>query len=222
MAEKKEVTKNIEREYVIPLRNKCMTVVRYKKAPKAVKVVKEFIAKHMKVEDRDLTKVRLDKYVNEALWFRGIKKPIHKIKVKAVKDESGIVRVYAVDLPTNLHYKKLREEKASEAQKKIGEKAKKEIEAQKKAAEEAEAKEVEKAEEATGVPEEVAKEEAKLDVKETKKAKTASDEKEKESVAKASEQKELKKEAKENAEAPKKGKEKIAELRKEDKTSRGH
>jgi ribosomal protein L31E len=55
MAEKKEVTKNIEREYVIPLRNKCMTVVRYKKAPKAVKVVKEFIAKHMKVEDRDLT-----------------------------------------------------------------------------------------------------------------------------------------------------------------------
>lgn len=136
MAEKKELTK-IEREYTIPLREKCRSAVIYKKTPKAVKTVKEFVARHMRIEDRDLNKVRLDKYLNQALWYRGIRNPIHKIKVKVVK-EGDIVRVYAVDLPTNLHFKKVREEKKSAEQEKIGKVAAKEIEAQKKAEEEAE------------------------------------------------------------------------------------
>ena len=199
MAEKKEST-NIEREYIIPLREKGRSAVRYKKTPKAVKTVKEFVAKHMKIENRDLNKVKVDKYLNEALWYRGIKNPIHKIKVKVVK-EGEIVRVYAVDLPTNLHHKKKREDKNSEEQKKIGDKKKKEIEAQKKKEEEAEKAEEDK--DKDGVEDKV-------------------EEKEKETATKEVAQKEMKKEAKENAEAPKKGKEKIAELRKEDKTSRGH
>jgi large subunit ribosomal protein L31e len=198
MAEKKESTK-IEREYTIPLREKGRSVVKYKKTPKAVKTVKEFVAKHMKVENRDLNKVKLDKYLNEALWSRGIKNPIHKIKVKVVK-EGEIVRVYAIELPTNLHHKKKREDKKSQEQKKIGEKKKKELEAEKKEEEKAD-KETDK--DKDGVEDKV-------------------EEKEKETATKEVAQKEMKKEAKENAEAPKKGKEKIAELRKEDKTSRGH
>ena len=64
----------------------------------------------MKIRDRDLKKIKLDLYLNEALWFRGIKNPPHKIKVKAVT-EGDIVRVYAVDLPTNIDFKKKREDK---------------------------------------------------------------------------------------------------------------
>lgn len=117
MADKKETPK-IEREYVIPLRARRMHVPRYRKTPKSIKTVKEFLARHMKVYDRDLNKIKLDRYVNEFLWARGIKNPPHKIKVKATK-EGDIVKVSLVDMPTKLKFKKAREEKInSEATKK--------------------------------------------------------------------------------------------------------
>jgi len=113
---KEEVVK-IEREYIIPLRRRFQHVPRYKKTPKAVKTIKEFLVKHMKVYDRDLKKIKIDKYLNEALWFRGIKNPPHKIKVKAIK-EGEIVRVELVDFSDKLKFKKLRhgkiEKKAEE------------------------------------------------------------------------------------------------------------
>lgn len=106
-------TKNnsLEREYVIPLRSKYMHVPRYKKTPKAIKTVKEFLARHMKIRDRDLNKIKLDKALNEYLWFRGIKNPPHKVKVKATIDSQGFVRAELVDLPDKLKFKKIREEK---------------------------------------------------------------------------------------------------------------
>jgi large subunit ribosomal protein L31e len=109
MAEKKETTK-LEREYTIPLREKCRPVPTYKKTPKSVKTIKEFLARHMKLRDRDLNKIKLDMYLNEQLWTRGIKKPLHKIKVKVVQ-EGEIVRVYAADLPAKINFKKIRHEK---------------------------------------------------------------------------------------------------------------
>ena len=117
---KKTEEKNptIEREYIIPLREKCRVVPRYKKTPKAVKTIKEFIAKHMKIYDRDLNKIKIDEYLNEYLWFRGIRRPPHKIKVKAIK-EGEIVKVELVDYPNKLKFKKLREEKFD----KLGEEA---------------------------------------------------------------------------------------------------
>ena len=111
MAKKTEIkTEKLEREYVIPLREKVRVVPRYKKTNKAVKTVKEFLVRHMKVRDRDLSKIKIDKYLNEALWFRGIRKPPHKIKVKAVK-EGEIVRAELSDMPDKLKFKKAREEK---------------------------------------------------------------------------------------------------------------
>ena len=111
MAKKTETkTEKIEREYIIPLREKVRVVPRYKKVNKAVKSVKEFLARHMKIRDRDLNKIKIDRYLNEALWFRGIRKPPHKIKVKAVK-EGDIVRVELAKLPVKLKFKKEREEK---------------------------------------------------------------------------------------------------------------
>ena len=124
MAKKVEIkTEKIEREYVIPLREKGRSVPRYKKTPKAIKTVKEFLVKHMKIRDRDLNKIKIDRFVNEALWFRGIKNPPHKIKVKAIK-QGDIVRVELIDVPEKLKYKKAREDKIEVKSKELLEKRK--------------------------------------------------------------------------------------------------
>jgi large subunit ribosomal protein L31e len=115
----------LEREYIIPLREKIRNVPRYRKTEKAMKTIKEFIARHMKVVDRDLRKVKIDRYLNEILWMRGIKNPVHKIKVKAIK-EGDIVRVEAVDYPERLKFKKAREERVEGKAKEVVEKKKKE------------------------------------------------------------------------------------------------
>lgn len=76
-----------ERVFVIPLR-KVRYVRRWKRAQKAVRIVKEFVRRHMKVDN-----VKLTQEVNETLWMRGAKKPPLKIKVKALKDKDGNVEV---------------------------------------------------------------------------------------------------------------------------------
>ena len=108
---KAETKKESEaREYTIPLRARYQHVARYKKTPKAVKTIKEFLVKHMKIYDRDLKKIKIDRFLNEYLWFRGIKNPPHKVKVKVTK-EADIVKVELVNLPAKLKFKKAREEK---------------------------------------------------------------------------------------------------------------
>lgn len=103
MAEQ-ENKKIIEREYIVPLRREWQKVPRYRRAKKAIKALKEFIARHMKIYDRDLRKVKLDMYLNNEIWFRGIKKPANKIKVKAIKYDNGIVEVKLVELPKHIEF----------------------------------------------------------------------------------------------------------------------
>lgn len=126
--DKKPVEKPIEkpadeRTYVIPLREKCRPVPRYKKTNKAVKTIKEFLVRHMKIRDRDLRKIKLDSYLNEFLWSRGIRNPPHKVKVKAVQD-GEIVKVELVELPKKLQDKKAREEKINRIAEEAGAKKK--------------------------------------------------------------------------------------------------
>jgi large subunit ribosomal protein L31e len=123
--ETKTPSEKIEREYIIPLRHRWKIVPRYKKTPKAVKAIKEFLVRHMKIRDRDLDKIRIDKYLNEVMWARGIRSPPSKIKVRAVK-EGGIVRVTAVNLPNSIKFKKLRKEKVESKGKEIAKKKKEE------------------------------------------------------------------------------------------------
>ncbi|MEK6917331.1 MAG: 50S ribosomal protein L31e [Nanoarchaeota archaeon] len=149
MAKKIETTEKIEREYIIPLRKEIDKVAIYRRTEKAIKAIKEFVVRHMKIRDRDLKKVKIDKYLNEAMWTRGIKNPVHKIKVKVIK-EGEIVRVEAVDLPKNLKFKKLREEKIKKGAEEISKKKK----AEKKASEEPEKKPEEKPEEEKKVEDE--------------------------------------------------------------------
>ena len=94
----KEAKIILEREYIVPLRRKISTVPRYRRAKKAVRVLKEFIAKHMRVDDRDIRNVKVDIHLNNELWFRGIKKPQAKIKVIAKKFDNGIVTVELGDI----------------------------------------------------------------------------------------------------------------------------
>ncbi len=116
-------TEKIEREYVIPLRDAWKKVPRYKRAAKAIRTIKEFLVKHMKIYDRDLKKIKIDKYLNEFVWFRGIKKPPYKIKVRAIRD-GEIVKVELAELPAKLKFKKLREEKIEKASEEKGKRKK--------------------------------------------------------------------------------------------------
>ncbi|MDO8871070.1 MAG: 50S ribosomal protein L31e [Methanobacteriaceae archaeon] len=77
----------MERIYVIPLR-KVKDAPRTIRAPKAVRVVRAFLQKHMKAEE-----IKIDASINEKIWERGIQKIPPKIKVKAVKEEDGSVAV---------------------------------------------------------------------------------------------------------------------------------
>tara|TARA_Y100000310_G_scaffold324512_1_gene386437 strand:+ start:694 stop:1278 length:585 start_codon:yes stop_codon:yes gene_type:complete len=122
MADKKTETptNKLEREYVIPLRDKWKRVPRYKRANKAIKAIKEFLARHMKIRDRDLKKIKIDKYLNEEVWFKGIKKPPARIKIKASK-EGDIVKVELAEMHKKLKFKKAREEKREQKAKEIAE-----------------------------------------------------------------------------------------------------
>ncbi len=86
---------NLEREYIVPLRKEWLKSVRFKRAKKAARALKEFLAKHMKTDEEN---VKLSRWVNEELWERGIKNPPAKIKVKVSKDDKGIVHAELADL----------------------------------------------------------------------------------------------------------------------------
>lgn len=112
MADKKIETKvELEREYVIPLRNEWRKGANYERAGKAIKVIKKFIARHMKVPEHDVTKVKLDQWLNQEVWFRGKKKPPARIKVKATKDSTGIVNVELAELPEFVKFEKAKKER---------------------------------------------------------------------------------------------------------------
>ncbi len=77
-----------ERLYTIPLRI-TNWVPRWKRTPRAVRFVREYITRHMKPDN-----VLIMPEVNEALWSRGLKKPPRRIRVRAVKNADGDVKIY--------------------------------------------------------------------------------------------------------------------------------
>ena len=166
MAETKTQTDKIEKEYIIPLRRKWVKVPRYKRANKAIKAIKEFLARHMKVGDRDLNKIKLDKYLNEFVWIRGIRKPPIKIKVKVVK-EGEIIKAELAELPEAFKFKKARLEKREKKATEIISKKKEKAEEPEKTEEKKE-EEKKEAEEKKAAVVEAGKELAKKAAKTTK------------------------------------------------------
>jgi len=81
-----------ERIYTIPFYPKLKLSTINKRAPRAIRIMKEFIYRHMKAED-----IIIDNELNEYIWARGIQKPPRKVRVRALKDEDGIVELYLVE-----------------------------------------------------------------------------------------------------------------------------
>lgn len=73
----------------IPLRV-VRTVPRTKRAPRAIKAIREHVVRHMKAKAED---VWIDPLVNAVLWRRGIQKPPHRIRLKVIKFEDEQVTV---------------------------------------------------------------------------------------------------------------------------------
>lgn len=73
----------VERNYTIPLRKGFVKVPKYYRSKRAINQIKDFVMKHMKVEE-----VKVGKNLNEFVWHHGIKNPPGKVKVKVVKEDS--------------------------------------------------------------------------------------------------------------------------------------
>ncbi|MEM2865810.1 MAG: 50S ribosomal protein L31e [Candidatus Hadarchaeales archaeon] len=80
-----------ERIYVVPLRE-VREKARYKRAAKAMDLIREFVERHMKTE-----RVKIDGEVNKKVWARGAKKPPSKVRIRAVKKEDGSVEVFSAE-----------------------------------------------------------------------------------------------------------------------------
>ena len=94
-----------ERIYTVPL-GKAWIMPPNKRAPRAMRMIKSFITKHMKLgarregegeETEEPKKLVISNGVNERVWRRGIEKPPRKIRVRAAKDKEGNVTVYLAE-----------------------------------------------------------------------------------------------------------------------------
>ncbi|OYT41181.1 hypothetical protein B6U80_01945 [Candidatus Pacearchaeota archaeon ex4484_26] len=117
MAKETKKEKSEEKIYIIPLRREWEKVPRYKRAKKAVKAIKEFLVRHMKIYDRDLRKIKIGRWLNMHVWQRGIKKPPIKVKIKAVK-EGEIIRAELAELPKKALKEEAKKKAKEEAAKK--------------------------------------------------------------------------------------------------------
>jgi len=113
MAKKEEGPKIVlERVYNVPLRKEFLKAPNWNRSKKAVTALRQFISKHMKSDD-----VRIGEYINLHIWKDGIKKPPHHVKVNAIKDDKGTVKVELVVLPKSAERKLLKEKEAEKKSK---------------------------------------------------------------------------------------------------------
>jgi len=97
-----------EKIYVIPLKKK--NYPSSIAAPTAMKRVKQYLIKHMKVDESDIW---IDESLNHEVWKRGKYNMPNKLRVKAVKFDDGVVEVYLPELEfTKSRREILQDEKA--------------------------------------------------------------------------------------------------------------
>jgi len=104
---RKEVEEEIveEKFYTISL-GKAWIAVPKKRAPRAMKMIKDFVKRHMKFEaqgeleeeeEEEPKRLVISNEVNERVWRRGIQKPPRKVRVRAAKDKDGNITVYLAE-----------------------------------------------------------------------------------------------------------------------------
>jgi len=77
----------LTRTYVVPL-GVVYEAPPYRRAKKAVIVIREFATRHMKARQ-----VSIDVGVNQLIWARGIRHPPRRITLEMERDEDGVVKV---------------------------------------------------------------------------------------------------------------------------------
>jgi len=88
----------LERVFTIPL-TVTKVVPKTKRAPRAIKEIKEYVRKHMmektseEDKEKDKKEIWLDFKLNELIWSRGIEHPPSKVRVKAIRFEDGLIEV---------------------------------------------------------------------------------------------------------------------------------
>ena len=93
-----------ERFYTVPL-GKAWLMPPNKRAPKAIRIIRDFVKRHMKLEakaedeeeEAEPKRLIISNEVNEKVWSRGIEKPPRKIRIRAAKDKDGNVTVYLAE-----------------------------------------------------------------------------------------------------------------------------
>lgn len=94
-----------ERTYTVPL-SKAWIMPANKRAPRAVRILRSFMIKHMKLktqkpeegeEEEEPSSLIISEEVNRKMWARGIEKPPRNIRVRAAKDKDGNVTVYLAE-----------------------------------------------------------------------------------------------------------------------------
>jgi len=94
------MVEELERVFTIPLKMTKL-VPRTKRAPRAIKEIKEYVLRHMadkspSEDEEEKTRKRevwIDYRLNELLWVRGIEHPPSKVRVKAIRFEDGLIEV---------------------------------------------------------------------------------------------------------------------------------
>ncbi|MFN4132971.1 MAG: 50S ribosomal protein L31e [Candidatus Hadarchaeales archaeon] len=72
-----------EKIYIIPLSD-VKKVPEYKRAGRAVRLIRDFLSRHVKEPE-----IKIDKTITERIWARGAKRPPAKIRVKVAKKDDG-------------------------------------------------------------------------------------------------------------------------------------
>jgi len=122
---------NLERIYTIPLRD-AYEHPRNKRGKRAINIIQAFALRHMKADD-----VRVSEGVNSNILRDGIEKPPRRIKVRMVKGDDALVRVWLIGEEEKIKAVADKKKKEQEDKKKTEEQAKKAADAKKEEAKKA-------------------------------------------------------------------------------------
>ena len=81
-----------ERIYTVPLRKAYWIGSRLHRANRTVRILREFVERHMKPEE-----LLIQPEVNEKIWARGIQKPPRRLRIRATKNADNLVRIYLAE-----------------------------------------------------------------------------------------------------------------------------
>jgi ribosomal protein L31E len=79
----------VERTYTVPLRPGFRNAPAYYRTNKAMRTLRLFLCRHMKVKDEY---VRIGQHLNEKIWGHGIKNPPPRVTIHVIKGDDGIVK----------------------------------------------------------------------------------------------------------------------------------